>query len=230
MKILYEDNHLIAIYKESGMLTHSDNTGDTTATEKTKLYIKNKYNKPGKVFLQPVHRLDRPVSGLLLFAKTSKATERMADLFRKRNVDKLYVALTNFVPKDVNGKLNDYLIKNKKHNVVKSVKQDVSYSKKAVLNYKLIGEMDGVYMLRIEPKTGRSHQIRVQLSEMGCPIIGDLKYNAKERTDGRSIALHSYALEFIHPVKKEPIRIYCPIPNNDIWENFVHLDSLLKED
>ena len=228
MKILYEDNHLIAIYKKSGLLTHSDNTGDTTATELTKAYIKEKYNKPGAVFLNPVHRLDRPVSGLLLFAKTSKATERMATIFRKRNVDKLYVALTNHIPDDIEGTLKDYLIKNKKHNVVKSVKQSVDYSKKAVLNYRLIGEMDGKYFLRIHPKTGRSHQIRVQLSEMGCPIVGDLKYDAKEKTDGRSIALHSYSLSFIHPVQKKELTIQCPLPKNELWENFIHLQSVIN--
>lgn len=227
MKIIYEDNHLIAIYKEGGMLTHSDNTGDKTATEYTKAYIKEKYNKPGNVYLNPVHRLDRPVSGLLLFAKTSKATERMAALFRKRNVDKLYVALTNQAPNSIDGQLQNYLIKNKKHNVVKSVSKKLSYSKKAVLNYCLIGEMGGKYLLKIEPKTGRSHQIRVQLTEMGCPIIGDIKYGAKEKTDGRTIALHSYSLQFEHPVKNKKLRITCPLPNNEIWKDFIHLQSLI---
>ena len=227
MKILHEDNHLIAIHKEAGLLTHSDHTGDVTATEQVKSFLKTKYNKPGNVFLNPVHRLDRPVSGLLLFAKTSKATARMADRFRKRNVDKLYVALTNFVPKQFEGELVHHLKKNKQKNIVSAVGKSKNKGKRAKLMYRMIGEMDGKYLLRIEPKTGRSHQIRVQLSEMGCPIVGDLKYNATEKTDGRSIGLHSYSLTFEHPVKREPITITCPLPENKLWREFRHLEELI---
>lgn len=220
MKILFEDNHLVAIDKKAGILTHSDKTGDKCATEQTKLYIKEKFSKPGAVFLTPVHRLDRPVSGLLLFARTSKATSRMTVAFKARETVKTYLAITNRKPKEPYGQLEHSLLKNSRTNTVSVVKNSTPKAKKAILDYELIQSINGYYLIKVTPLTGRSHQIRVQLSAMGCPIVGDLKYGSKEKTDGRSICLHSHKLSFTHPVKKEPIEITCEIPKTHFWRFF----------
>lgn len=220
MTVIYEDNHLIAIHKPAGLLTHSDKTGDQCATEQVKLFLKKKYNKPGDVFLNPVHRLDRPVSGLLLFAKTSKATTRMTRLFAQKETKKTYLAISDKQPKEPLKTITHFLLKNSRTNTTKAVQEGKPNAKKAILSYKLIAELKSRFLIQVNPKTGRSHQIRVQLSSINCPIIGDLKYGSKQKTDGRSIALHSYQLAFIHPVKKEPITITCPPPKNEIWKAF----------
>lgn len=228
LEILFEDNHLIAINKKAGWLTHGDETGDESATEKVKQYIKVKYNKPGAVFLNPVHRIDRPVSGVLLFAKTSKATSRMVEQFKHRDPQKVYAAITNKAPKQFEGELTHYLKKNGKANIVYATNKKDSGSKHAQLYYKMVAELQGNILLRVEPKTGRSHQIRVQLSEMGCPIIGDLKYNSNQKTDGKSIGLHAYSLTFEHPVKKEEMVITAHFPTNEIWQSFKSFERELK--
>lgn len=228
MNILFEDNHLIAINKPAGMLTHSDITGDKTALELTKSYIKKKYNKPGEVFLQPVHRLDRPTSGLLLFARTSKATVRMTKIFKERDCQKIYYALSDHLPQQFSGNLEHFLEKNHKKNIVNASKKNVDNSKKAVLNYEVISSFNNLNLFKILPKTGRSHQIRVQLAEIGCPIIGDLKYGSKIKTDGRSIGLHAFSLSLIHPVRKNQLMIQCPFPDNEFWKSFQQFQPKVK--
>ena len=220
MHVLYEDNHLLAVEKQAGELTHDDDTGDKTILDKAKGYIKEKYKKPGKVFLQPVHRLDRPTSGLLLFARTSKATTRMTEAFKRREVEKTYYALVTGYSGSLTGNLSDYLRKNAKRNIVNVVAQNTHNSKFCSLTYHLESQIDGVSLLRIIPQTGRSHQIRVQLGKQGWPIIGDVKYGSTTKTDGRSIGLHANKLSFKHPTKKEQIDIDCPFPDNNLWRKF----------
>lgn len=222
--ILYEDNHLIAINKRSGDIVQIDETGDEPLDEKVKKYIAVKYNKPNGAFLGVVHRLDRPVSGVILFAKTSKALERMNAVFKNREVRKTYFAVVRNKPARLSGNLVHYLIKNPQKNVVAAYNKEVAGSQRSELNYKLIGELGGFHLLQVNPITGRSHQIRVQLSTMDCPIVGDNKYGYPRGSRKGSICLHARQLEFIHPVQKEPVKIFAPLPIDGFWERFEHFN------
>lgn len=218
--ILYEDNHLIAINKRSGDIVQVDETGDEPLDEKVKKFLAAKYNKPNGAFLGVIHRLDRPVSGLILFAKTSKALERMNAIFKNREVRKTYFAVVRHKPIRPEGNLVHWLIKNPNKNLVTAYNKEVEGSQRSELDYKLIGELGGFYLLQVNPLTGRSHQIRVQLSTMDCPIVGDNKYGYPRGSRKGSICLHARKLEFIHPIKKEPIAIFAPLPIDGFWERF----------
>ena len=218
--ILFEDNHLIVVNKPSGRLIQGDKTGDIPLSDDVKKYLKEKYNKPGEVFLGTVHRLDRPTSGIVLFARTSKALTRMNALFKSKSVQKTYWAVTEDKPNQSKGKLIDYLAKTERNNKSRVVERNTSGAKLAELDYKLIGNGDRYSFIEVYPKTGRHHQIRVQLSNMGCIIKGDLKYGAKRSNKNGSIHLHARKLEFIHPVKKEPVSIKAPVPKDSLWNAF----------
>jgi 23S rRNA pseudouridine1911/1915/1917 synthase len=216
LEVLYEDNHIIAINKKSGDIVQGDKTGDAPLSDFVKAYIKKKYNKPGEVFLGTIHRLDRPTSGVVLYARTSKALTRMNEQFREKQVQKTYWAVVENAPANGSGTLENYLLKNQKQN--KSYVTKGIDSKHAVLDFKLLKKLDNFYHLEIKPKTGRHHQIRVQLAHIGCVIKGDLKYGAKRSNKDASIHLLAQKLEFIHPVKKESITIVAPAPKDSIWE------------
>ena len=217
---LYEDNHLIIVNKPAGALVQGDETGDEALGEEVKAYIKRKYKKPGDVFLGVIHRLDRPVSGALIFARTSKGLERMNKLFRDREIQKTYWALTKNKPQELEGELIHYLKKDGSTNKVSAYSNEKKGGQKAILNYKLIGRFAEYYLLEVKPLTGRPHQIRVQLAKMGCPIFGDVKYGGEKSNDRFAIYLHSREVSFIHPIKKEPVRITAKTPNDQIWKLF----------
>jgi 23S rRNA pseudouridine1911/1915/1917 synthase len=223
--VLYEDNHLIIVNKAAGVLVQGDATGDKTLADYVKDYIKEKYNKPGDVFLGTVHRLDRPVSGIVVFARTSKALERMNEIFRRRDVQKTYWAVVGKKPEKKSGKLTHWLIKNEEKNTVKAFDTEVKGSQKAELTYRYLGEINHYHLLEVNPVTGRPHQIRVQLASMECPIRGDVKYGYPRANPDGSINLHARRLYFIHPVKKEPILIKAALPENPFWEEFLELET-----
>lgn len=220
MDVLYEDNHLIIINKKAGEITQGDKTGDTPLPELVKEYLKEKYNKPGNVFCGVAHRLDRPTSGVIVFAKTSKALSRMNELFRKDDVTKTYWAIVSELPKPETATLKHYLWKNEKQN--KSYAYPSNKEKKdaklAILNYKVLVEGDNYTLLEINLETGRHHQIRCQLAAIGSIIKGDLKYGAKRSNPDGSISLHARSLSFIHPVSKELISVTAPVPNDNLWK------------
>lgn len=227
--VVYEDNHLIIVNKAAGVLVQGDETGDVTLSDYVKEYIREKYEKPGAVFLGTVHRLDRPVSGLVVFARTSKALERMNELFRRRDIQKTYWAVVKDKPEKKSGKLTHWLVKDESRNVVTAYDYEHPGSQKAELTYKLLGEMNHHYLLEVNPVTGRPHQIRVQLASMGCPIRGDLKYGYPRPNPDASINLHARRLFFIHPVKKEPIICKAALPANPFWEEFLEFDDEVNE-
>ena len=218
--VIYEDNHLIAVNKASGEITQGDKTGDMPLPDKIKLWLAEKYKKEGNVFCGVIHRLDRPTSGLVIFSKTSKALSRMNELFKTREVDKVYWAIVETKPSENTGSLLDYLKKNKEQNKSYPVKQGTPEAKEAVLDYKLIAQSDRYFLLEVNPKTGRHHQIRTQLANIGCIIKGDVKYGAKRSNKDGSISLHARRIKFIHPVKKEPINITAEVPNDPLWKWF----------
>jgi 23S rRNA pseudouridine1911/1915/1917 synthase len=221
LDVIYEDNHIIAINKPAGWLVQGDSTGDEPITEAVKAYIKKKYDKPGDVYLGSPHRLDRPVSGVLLFTRTSKALERMTEMFRDRQVVKKYVAIVEKRPKELSGELVHYLVKDHAKNITTAYSsQRYKDAKLSSLKYRLIGSLGNQHALEVLPDTGRSHQIRTQLSKMGCSIRGDVKYGAKLSDHDGRIYLHAFSLEFIHPVQKEPIKIMCFPPEDQIWNLF----------
>lgn len=222
--VVYEDNHIIIVSKRAGILVQGDSTGDRTLTDAVKEYIKKKYDKPGDVFLHPVHRLDRPVSGLVIFARTSKGLERMMEVFRKREIQKTYWAVVRKKPANEKGKLTHWLVKDEKRNVVTAHDTEVNGSQKAELYYKVLGTINKHYLLKVEPISGRPHQIRVQLASMGCPIRGDLKYGYDRPNADGSINLHARRLYFTHPIKKEPIICKAAVPPIPFWEEFLELD------
>jgi 23S rRNA pseudouridine1911/1915/1917 synthase len=216
LEVLYEDNHIIAINKKSGDIVQGDKTGDAPLSDFVKAYIKKKYNKPGEVFLGTIHRLDRPTSGVVLYARTSKALTRMNEQFREKQVQKTYWAVVDNAPANDSGILENYLLKNQKQN--KSYVTKGLDGKHAILDFKILKKLDNFFHLEIKPKTGRHHQIRVQLANIGCIIKGDLKYGAKRSNKDASIHLLAQKLEFIHPVKKESITIVAPAPKDSIWD------------
>jgi 23S rRNA pseudouridine1911/1915/1917 synthase len=220
LKILFEDNHLLVINKEAGVLVQGDETGDKPLVELGKEYIKEKYEKPGAVFLGVVHRLDRPVSGVVVFARTSKSLERMNALFRNKETQKTYWALVRKRPQQEQGNLVHWLVKDEKKNKTTAYRNENPNGQRSELNYKIIKSFSGLYLLEVNPITGRSHQIRVQLASMGCPIVGDLKYGDTFPNEDASIGLHARRLTFIHPVKKESITIEASLPPNELWNSF----------
>lgn len=218
--ILYEDNHLIAINKPACILSQGDSSGDISVFEMVKEYIREKYNKPGEIYLGLLHRLDRPVSGVILMGKTSKATSRMNKVFQERKVSKVYHAMTESIPEDHEKTLVHYLLKDSSTNKSKAFNHEIKNAKRAELSYSLLGHLGKSSLLEIHPKTGRHHQIRCQLAKIKCHIKGDVKYGANRPNKDKSIALHSKSLSFEHPVKKEPITITAPYPESQMWEIF----------
>jgi pseudouridylate synthase len=218
MKVLYEDNHIIIVYKEAGEIVQGDKTGDEPLSEIVKRWIKDKYQKPGNVFLGIVHRLDRPVSGLVVFAKTSKALTRLNNMFRNGEVHKTYWAIVTRPPFEKEATLTDWLVRNERQNKSYAYNHQVPTSKKSILHYKVINQSEHYTLLEINLMTGRHHQIRCQLSNMDCPIKGDLKYGAQRSNSDGSISLLSHRIEFIHPVSKENICIESPLPNDNLWQ------------
>jgi len=224
-EILYEDNHIIAVYKRSSDLAQSDRTGDAPLDVEVKKYIAEKYKKPGEVFLGVVHRLDRPVSGVMLFARTSKALSRLNEMFKTREVKKIYYAIIKDRPPEDEATITHYLKKNEAQNKSYVYDTEVKGSKLASLTYRLKGRSEKYYLLEIELHSGRHHQIRAQLAKIGCPVKGDLKYGFARSNEDGGISLFARRLEFIHPVKKEPITITAHFPEGDIWSVF--MDSVV---
>ncbi len=216
---LYEDNHIIIVSKRSGEIVQGDKTGDEPLSESVKQYIKEKYHKPGNVFLGVVHRLDRPVWGLVVFAKTSKALTRLNKMFKEGQVHKTYWAITKNAPPAEEGVLTDWLVRNERQNKSYAHPQEVPNAKKAVLKYRVIAHSDRYHLIEVNLLTGRHHQIRCQLANMGCAIKGDLKYGAPRSNPDGSISLLARGITFVHPVSKENIVVEAPLPPNDkLWE------------
>lgn len=223
IQVLYEDNHLIAVNKPCGVLIQGDKTGDEPLADMVKAYIKKAKNKPGDVYLGIIHRLDRPVSGVVLFAKTSKALVRMNKMFADRETKKVYWAVVTKRPKEEKGRLIHWLRKDHEKNRSKAFNNEAKHTKRAELTYKVLRAVDRHTLLEVYPKTGRHHQIRVQLSKMGCSIKGDLKYGASDNNPDASIHLHARRLEFMHPVKKEQIKIEASVPLENLWQEFANM-------
>lgn len=219
MKVVYEDNHIIIVNKHSGEIVQGDKTGDKPLSDTVKEYIKQKYNKPGNVFLGVVHRLDRPVSGLVVFAKTSKALSRLNDMFRTGDVHKTYWAIVKRRDIATEGTLTDWLTRNERQNKSYAHEREVPGAKKAVLKYKVRAVADNYMLIEVTLLTGRHHQIRCQLAHMGCPIKGDLKYGAPRSNPDGSISLLSRRVEFVHPVSKENIVAYADVPDDRLWND-----------
>ena len=220
MTVVYEDNHIIVVNKTASEIVQADKTGDTPLSETVKQYLKEKYQKPGNVFLGVTHRLDRPVSGLVIFAKTSKALTRLNEMFRAGEVKKTYWAVVKNAPKESEGELVHFFVRNEKQNKSYAYDKEVPNSKKAVLDYRLIGRSENYYLLEVDLKTGRHHQIRCQLAKMGCPIKGDLKYGSPRSNPDGSICLHARRVRFVHPVSKELIELKAPLPEGNLWKGF----------
>lgn len=226
MIVLYEDNHIIIVNKSTSEIVQGDKTGDTPLSEIVKRWLKVKYNKPGNVFCGVTHRLDRPVSGIVIFAKTSKALSRLNEMFKNKEIKKTYWAIVKNKPKQEEGQLKHYLIKNEKQNKSYAYETEKSNSKLAILNYKLIANSEKYNLLEVDLQTGRHHQIRCQLSKIGCVIKGDLKYGADRSNPDGGISLHARKVSFIHPISKELIEITAPVPEDKLWLTF---ESMLKK-
>ena len=221
MEILYEDNHIVAVNKKAGEIVQGDSTGDEPLVERVKQYIKKKYNKPGDVFLGVVHRIDRPVSGVVIFARTSKALSRLNKMVQERTIKKIYWAIVKELPEKDEAELKHYILKNQEKNKSYAFPKPKSGAKLGELKYKLISSSVNYYLLEVDLKTGRHHQIRCQLAKIGCPIKGDLKYGFSRSNKDGSISLHARKVEFIHPVKKEQVTIVAPVPDSDpLWKEF----------
>ena len=219
MTVLYEDNHIIAVNKTCNEIVQGDKTGDTPLSETVKAYIKVKYNKPGEVFLGVTHRLDRPTSGVVLFARTSKALTRLNEMFKSHEqIRKTYWAIVQGTPKQAEGRLENWLTRNEQLNKSFIAKPGAKEAKQAVLTYKTLVKGEHYTLLEINLETGRHHQIRCQLAAIGCPIKGDLKYGAKRSNPDGGICLHARQIAFIHPVSKEPICITAPVPDDRLWQ------------
>lgn len=221
MTVIYEDNHIIIVNKTASEIVQGDKTGDTPLSETVKLYLKEKYQKPGNVFIGVTHRLDRPVSGLVVFAKTSKALSRLNEMFQKGEVKKTYWAVVKNRPPHDEGELVHYMVRNEKQNKSYAYDREKAGSKKAILNYRLIAQSDHYYLLEVDLKTGRHHQIRCQLAKMGCPIKGDLKYGFPRSNPDGSICLHARFIRFVHPVSKQLIEVEAPLPAGNLWKAFI---------
>ena len=220
MKVIYEDNHIIVVSKTASEIVQGDKTGDTPLSELVKHYLKEKYNKPGNVFIGVTHRLDRPVSGLVVFAKTSKALARLNEMFKNGDVHKTYWAIVKNCPQETEATLEHYLVRNEKQNKSYAYDREKPGAKKAILHYKLIGHSENYFLLEVDLKTGRHHQIRCQLAKTGCPIKGDLKYGFPRSNPDGSICLHARRVSFIHPVSKELIELEAPLPEGNLWKGF----------
>lgn len=230
MKVLYEDNHIIIVSKSSSEIVQGDKTGDIPLSDMVAAYLKEKYNKPGNVFVGVAHRLDRPVSGVVVFAKTSKALSRLNDMFRLGKVDKRYLAIVKNRPSEIESELVHYLVRNEQKNRSFAYNKEVPGSKKSVLKYRLVGSSTNYNLLEIELMTGRHHQIRCQLSKMGMPIKGDLKYGAERSNPDGGISLHAYYIKFEHPVSHNTICVSAPLPNDALWSIFTaQAQQLLPE-
>lgn len=219
-EILYEDNHIIAVNKKAGQIVQGDKTGDIPLSDTVKQYIKQKYNKPGEVYIGVTHRLDRPVSGVILFARTSKALTRLNELFRTKEAKKTYLAICSNKPPKDSDRLTGNIFRNTKQNKSYMREKESAETKSAILDYKVIAKSEKYYLLQINLHTGRHHQIRCQLAHMGCPIRGDLKYGYIRSNDNGGINLHASEISFTHPVKKELLTIKAPLPDEKIWKIF----------
>ena len=219
MTVLYEDNHIIVVSKESGEIVQGDKTGDRPLSDTVKDYIKMEHDKPGNVFLGVVHRLDRPVSGVVIFAKTSKALSRLNTMFREGDIHKTYWAIVQGCPKLAEDTLSGWLTRNEQQNKSYMHPREVPNSKKAVLAYRLLSSSERYSLLLVYLFTGRHHQIRCQLSSIGSPLKGDLKYGARRSNPDGSISLHARSVEFVHPVSHQTIKIEAPIPNDNLWHD-----------
>lgn len=218
MEVVYEDNHIIIVNKKSGEIVQGDKTGDTPLSETVKQWIKEKYAKPGNVFCGVVHRLDRPVFGLVVFAKTSKALARMNEMFRNGDVHKTYWAITKNRPPKDEDTLVHYITTTERNNKSYASTVEKPGAQKAVLKYRVISQSDNYYLIQVKLLTGRKHQIRVQLAAIGCPIKGDLKYGAKRSNPDGSISLLARNVTFVHPVSKQDICVTAPIPDDNLWK------------
>ncbi len=221
MTVLYEDNHLIIVNKASSEIVQGDKTGDKPMSEMVKDYLREKYNKPGNVFCGVTHRLDRPTSGVVIFAKTSKALTRLNKMFKDDEVEKVYWAIVQNRPPKKEDILTHFLIKNERINKSSAFDIEKPNTKKAILHYSLIAQSDNYFLLHVDLETGRHHQIRVQLSRVGCPIKGDLKYGAKRSNRDGSISLHARSVSFIHPVSLQKIEVEAPVPDDALWKALV---------
>ncbi len=221
MEVVYEDNHVLIVNKRSGEIVQGDKTGDVPLSDVVKAYLKEKYNKRGNVFMGVVHRLDRPVGGLVVFARTSKALARLNEMFRVGDVHKTYWAITPNRPTADEGELVHWLVRNERQNKSYAYDHEVPQSKKAVLRYRVIGHSVRYFLLEVHLLTGRHHQIRCQLAAMGCPIKGDLKYGARRSNPDGSISLLSKHIDFIHPVSKQTVSVDAPLPDEPIWRAFL---------
>lgn len=229
MLVVYEDNHIIIVSKHSGEIVQGDKTGDEPLSEIVKQYIKEKYQKPGNVFLGVVHRLDRPVWGLVVFAKTSKALTRLNQMFREGEVHKTYWAITKNAPPKTEDMLTDWLVRNEKQNKSYAYGHEVPHAKKAILKYRVIAHSEHYNLLEVNLMTGRHHQIRCQLAHMGCTIKGDLKYGAPRSNQDGSICLLARRVEFVHPVSKENIIVEAPLPDDNLWRALGNLADTSEE-
>ena len=218
LQVLFEDNHILIVNKRAGDITQGDKTGDKPLSEVVKEYVKDKYNKPGNVFIGTVHRLDRPTSGIVIFARTSKALERLNKMLRDKVIQKTYWAIVKNQPKVKTDTLTNFLKKDSKKNKSFVYKKEIEGSKKATLHFKVIQQLDNYSLLEVDLETGRHHQIRTQLSHIGSPIKGDLKYGFDRSNKDGSISLHARKIDFIHPVTKEIITIIAPTPTDPIWK------------
>ncbi len=220
MTVLYEDNHIIIVNKTVSEIVQGDKTGDKPLSEIVKEWIKEKYCKPGNVFCGVTHRLDRPVSGIVIFAKTSKALSRLNDMFKNKEIKKTYWAIVKNLPDAEEAVLKHHLVRNEKQNKSYAYDNEKANSKQAILSYKLIQRSDNYNLLEIDLETGRHHQIRCQLAKIGCPIKGDLKYGAQRSNHDGGISLHARKVSFIHPVSKQYIEVTAPVPDDNLWKSF----------
>jgi Pseudouridylate synthases, 23S RNA-specific len=224
MQVVFEDNHIIAVNKSVSEIVQGDKTGDEPLSESLKQWLKEKYDKPGNVFLGVTHRLDRPVSGLVLFAKTSKALTRLNEMFRTGEIKKTYWAIVKTPPETPEKELTHYLVRNEKQNKSYAYDSEKPNSKKAVLSYKILTKSDNYTLLEIQLKTGRHHQIRCQLAKIGSPIKGDLKYGFPRSNPDAGISLHAREISFIHPVSKNEVTITAPVPSDNLWQSFMNYE------